>query len=454
MSKKKVTHIDLPTVSIFAGKRATVSTRKESFEGLSPVVEKIREAGKIAMWGPGNDHPQRVIKDIQGTTLIGNVIDRKVNMLLGGGVRYGTLSLDDATGYEVFRPIQVAEIEDWKEDSNLALYCEEALRDYYTYANAFPEFQMGRGRNYVTGIGAHDASQCRLSAMTDKGEIKSVYVADWAGGATDADADAVLTALDPYSNYGIVRQILSGGKDKYVLPLRALGDGQFYYALARWNALRTNGWLDVTKRVPEIKNILLERLRIINYHVELDERYWTIKYPDWEKKTTAQKMDLMRSETTNIDNWLQNKGYGGIWMSTMLGQNMPKGQESLVKINDKKGSILEGAYIEDSQEADFVIVRDLGLAPQLHGISPSKSKSSPGSGSADRVLRTNHILDSKVHADRILSPLYAVSRINGWNEKYGKGQRLCWWFGNYYAATLDRTMQVGDMNKPQINEGD
>jgi hypothetical protein len=67
------------------------------------------------------------------------------------------------------------------------------------------------------------------------------------------------------------------------------------------------------------------------------------------------------------------------------------------------------------------------------------------------VARTNHILDAKSDADMVLKPLAYISRINGWDKKYGKGQRLTWWFQNYYAATLDRTMQVGDMNKPQVN---
>lgn len=112
----------------------------------------------------------------------------------------------------------------------------------------------------------------------------------------------------------------------------------------------------------------------------------------------------------------------------------------MVTINEMKMHLPDGAYLQDSQEADFIICRDLGLDPPLHGISPSKSGSSPGSGSEDRVSWTNHILAQKRHADAVLDVLKPVQKINGWDP------RIKFTFNNYYAATLDRTRQVGTIN--------
>jgi hypothetical protein len=449
MSKVQV--IKLPTASLMVYDRVSMSTRNEAFSGPTAVVEKLRTSGQVALWGPANDYPQRVIRDKQETSIIANIIDLKVKMLVSGGLCYGTRETDQRTGLSTLKPLQIRDIDYWLEDSAANLYNYEATRDFYNYATCFPEIQMGKGKNYVTGISAFDASHVRLGVMTGKGEINTAYVADWNSGAGEADG-ITMTAVDPYRQP--VQQMLDMGKSRYVVPLRFLGDGQFYYGMPSWNGLRANGWLDVAKRIPELKKQLLQNLMHLNYHIEVDERYWPLKFSNWNKLNDAQKLQLMTEETQAINDWLRSgKGQGGSWMSSIVGSTAGKGQESLVKISDKKGGAMEGMYIEDSQEADFVICRDSGVPPQLFGISPSKSGASAGSGSADRILRTNYILDQKPDADLLLSPYYYASRINGWNDKYGNGQRLTWWFANYYAATLDRTMQVGDMNKPVINNG-
>jgi hypothetical protein len=308
--------------------------------------------------------------------------------------------------------------------------------------------QMGRGKDRVVGLGCQDASHVRLSTMTDKGEILKAYVGDWSAIGRGSQAFE-LTALDPY--YRVPQQMLELRKLRYILPVRLLGNGQFYYGLSPWNSLRASGWLDVAMRVVELKKHLLEHLQHIRYHIEFSELYWPTKFKNWDKMTPDERLGTMKTEVQAFDTWTKGKGQGGTYMSMMLESQLTKEQRSLVKINEMKMNLPEGAYLQDAQEAEFIICRDMGLNPALHGISPSKSGSSAGSGSVDRVARTNHILDAKSDADMVLKPLAYISRINGWDKKYGKGQRLTWWFQNYYAATLDRTMQVGDMNKPQVN---
>ena len=443
----------LPTVSLFVADKVAVTTRHESFKGPTAVVQKVRGSGKVGLWGPGNNDPQRIATDKRTTSILGAIIDKKVEMLVSGGLRYGTIVVDERTGLEVMRPLRVKEIEHWLQDTNIKLYCYEAIRDYFTYANSFAELQLSRGKNYCTGITACDASQVRLGVMDNKGNIRKAFLADWEGGAAEVDGTE-FSAIDPYGR-SPVGQILNGGAFRYIIPLRFLNDGQFYYGYPSWNSLRTNGWVDINKRIPELKKLLLENLMHLTYHIEIDERYWKKKFLNWDKKTEAQRLDLVREEVQDLNDRLKGSSQGGALMTIMDATPTANSiqQNSLVKITPIKNSVMEGAYIEDSQEADFVICRDMGLPPPLFGISPSKSGSSAGSGSVDRVLRTNYVLDSKPYADLILEPLSYASRINGWDDKYNGGLPLVWWFANYYAATLDRTMQVGDMNKPVISTG-
>jgi hypothetical protein len=442
-----IEHVDLPTASLMIGSQVMATTKAE-YTGPTAVVEAHRLPADTAYWGTNNRFPQDVIKDVQRVGVVSSVIDRKVRMLFSGRLTYGTVDYDNATGLEIMKPIREQEIDDFLGESNVDLYCREALSDWYTYANIFPEMQMGRGKDRVVGLGCQDASHVRLSTMTDKGEILKAYVGDWSAIGRGSQAFE-LTALDPY--YRVPQQMLELRKLRYILPVRLLGNGQFYYGLSPWNSLRASGWLDVAMRVVELKKHLLEHLQHIRYHIEFSELYWPTKFKNWDKMTPDERLGTMKTEVQAFDTWTKGKGQGGTYMSMMLESQLTKEQRSLVKINEMKMNLPEGAYLQDAQEAEFIICRDMGLNPALHGISPSKSGSSAGSGSVDRVARTNHILDAKSDADMVLKPLAYISRINGWDKKYGKGQRLTWWFQNYYAATLDRTMQVGDMNKPQVD---
>lgn len=430
---KKVEHINLPEVSVFTKGAVLVTTRKESYKGVSPVLKAMEDSGEVAYWGANNDLPQRVIADTKKYPLMRGVVDLKCGMLIGDGVRYGTVRWDETTRTELFEPQSLPEIDDFLEESNFNLYLSEAARDWYMFANIFPEFRMNRGYTKVLGMGCFDASHVRLHTQNKtSGDIETAYIADWCN--ADAQSAIVRPALDPY--YDVAEQLLEMRKPRAVLPLRDLGLGQFYYGETPWDGLRGNGWFDLAIRIPELKNLLLQGLMNIRYHIEIDERYWIQKWPDWNKKDQATRIDLQSKEVDAIETWLKKDGINGAFMSSMKGSTTGTDQISLVKINEKRIVIPEGSYLEDSQEVDFIFCRDMGLKPSLYGISPSKSGSSPGSGSEDRVARTNHILNCRRDMDKLLQPLSVVRKVNNWP----KGTRF--WLAGYHAATLDRTMAV------------
>ena len=446
-----IKHIDLPSVSGFVGRhvmattpKSVASAEKSPYTGGTAVLDKDRKLTGIAYWGDGNRFPQDVITDISTTSLIPSVIDRKVDMLVGSDISYGTVEFDAGTGRRFMRPKRIDYIDDWLEASNISLFIHEAARDWYTYYNIFPELTMGRGRDRIVGIECKDASQVRLSTMNDKGDINEAIIGDWKYGYSMYQDFPRIHALNPY--FRVAEQVLQLKKPSYILPTRILDRGQFYYGIAPWNGLRASGWLQVAKRVPELKMHLLSNLMHLRYHIEFAASYWTNKYKDFDAKSEAEKISIISSEVSAFDSWAKgDKGQGGVYWSTMVESIGNSDLQSLVKINEMKMSLPEGAYLQDAQEADFIICRDLGLKPSLHGISPSKSGSSPGSGSEDRIARTNHILDQSLHADKVLSALNVVRQVNGWPRN------IRFFFNSYYAATLDRTMQVGDMNEPTAN---
>lgn len=426
-----VEHVQLPTASLFVTDETSVVTRLTS---ITPVVQVLQQAGIVASWGPNNDHPQRVADDKRRVTLIAAVINKKSDMLVNGNIRYGKVVIDQDTGFERMIPVRDPEVEQFLRASNVRRYLRESTRNWYTYYNVFVELVMNKAGNKIARLGCQDPCHVRLGAMDDKGEINQAFIHDWVDDPSGSGAFEI-NCLDPYGD--VPYQIRQRKQARYILPIRDLVDGQFYYGEAPYDGLRANGWLDVIKRVPLLKKQLLNNLMHLRYHIEIDERFWELEYPGFSKKEVPARVELAKEYVRALNTWMKDgNGQGGSFMSRKLFEPNGKEQSSLVTITDKTSKILEGAYIEDSQEAEFILCRDMGLKPSLIGISPSKSGSSPGSGSEDRVARTNHILDSKSEQDMLLEALYHTRDINGWNPEYE------FWLAGYYAATQDRTSQV------------
>ncbi|HRH68790.1 MAG TPA: hypothetical protein PLB89_04715 [Flavobacteriales bacterium] len=433
---EQVNHIETANYTLITTPTAILTTRNEAYTGPTPVQEKMPDGGLCAFWGLSNDQPQRVNDDIFNYPLMSGVLDKKVDLLLSGGCRYGYIEVDPNTGAEKYIAKYDAQVESWMKGCRFEeQYLPEAATDWYTYANLFVELKKNKGGNKLWGVGCQDAGDVRLGVMDKRAETTKCYIADWKGGAAENDAFSLRT-LDNYA--GIAQQFIDMSDSRAILPLRYLVHGQRYYGKTPWAGLMANGTVDIAKRIPQLKNLLLQQLMNIRYHIEVDERFWAVLYGEavWKKFTRDEKQVQMDDYALRLDKWLRKEGVGGAITTSMLPNVENKEQHSMVKINEKRFTLPEGAYIEDWQETDFITCRDMGLDPAIYGISPSKSGSSPGSGSQGRVLRTNHILNCRRDQAKILEPLELARDVNGWDPKYR------FWFASYHAATLDRTNQV------------
>jgi hypothetical protein len=349
---RDVAHIELPTVSLFVGKQASVTTRNSVYDGPKPVMEKLRETGKVAPWGVNNDFPTLVANDIKKTSIAAAVIEYKVDLLVGsGGLCYGK-EVIGANGVKTLVPTRDPEVDAFFADINMQAVLTEAAFDWYTYYNIFPEFRMGRGYDRITGLGIQDAIDVGLAAMNDRAEYHECYIADWANGATKADGFS-LPLLENYGNPA--KQLMREKNARSVLPVRYLNMGQRYYGLAPWNALRANGTIDIANRIMELKKLLIDQISHIRYHIEIDERYWEKVIPDFATMEKATKIAAMKRHVETIETWLKGEGQGGAFMSGMLAHGGAADQTSLVRINEKRMTTPDGAYIEDSQETHFII---------------------------------------------------------------------------------------------------
>lgn len=437
---------DMPGGVLYSkGSRALFVTNLASQDLPRPselVLESQREQ-KVAFWGDMNDFPDLVMQDIESSDLILTVNDWKSRTLVGEGVAYGNL-VPGPGGSLVLQPEQWPEIDRWFDRTSFDLFCEEAALDFYHFYNANAELEKARNGQFV-GVYAKDQIWRRYGVNDSRGLITTAYeCAQWSTATDLTDRKKVITlpAIDPYM---VEQQMAEAKPGRMVLPLRVQTGGRKYYALAPWNGLRASGWLALAIAVPKMKLRLIQNLMQAQFQIEIADTYWTGKYKDWATLSDKDKREKYADEVKAFEDLMFGEEEVGKpkTLMTQMRYNQHKGDMySLWRITPLRMEQPTGAYIEDSQEADFHIVRSLGVDPALVGISPGKNQTSAGSGSADRVKRTNYLLSVRPHGKHLLRMMPAIAEINGWNKRLNGGRPIQFMFRSLHTATLDRTSMV------------
>lgn len=421
--------------------QAAIETKSGTQENeKSATIKRMEDKGILAPWGDNNTWPQQLIEDVRKSDLIPMIVEQKTKLLYSGGVVYGKLNVVD--GVETMERMAVPEIDEWLKKTRINRYLYEAGYDKYMFYNFFPELVLNDKKSMITRIYNHDASECRLGRQKKSGKINKVFLsANW-DGSQKADNMLRIDALDPY--YDVADQIRRGQKIRYILPMRTVHMGNKYYDIPTWNGVRVSKWFALSQSIPEFKINLMKNQMTIKYHIEIDEAWWAWRFKGWGDLKNSKREELMKDEVKSFEKFMKGeKKAGNTLLSSKRRDPHDKGMDwSSWTIHEMKFQLPDGAYVEDSQEADFHIARAHGIDPTLIGISPSRSKTSSGSGSDKRVARLNHLMDSKSDQDQILEPLQVISEYNGWDKKHNDGAPIHWWCKNYFVATLDRSSSV------------
>jgi hypothetical protein len=449
---------DMPGGVLYSkGSRALYTTNLASQDLPKPselVLESL-QSQDVAFWGTANDFPQQVLCDVEKSDIIPTVLDWKARTLVGEGVAYGNMEPGPG-GSLILAPMQVPEIERWFSRTSFDLFCEEAALDYYHYYNANAELEKARNGQFV-GVYSKDQSWRRYGVNNSSGLIDKAYESACWSTATDVkDRKKVISlpAIDPYM---VESQMIEAQPGRMVLPLRIQTGGRKYYALAPWNGLRASGWFALAIAIPKMKLRLIENLMQAQYQIEIADTYWTGKYKDWKDLGDKEKRQKYADEVKAFEDLMFSEDEVGKpkTLMTQMVWNQVKGEMySLWKITPLRMETPTGAYVEDGQEADFHIVRSLGVDPALVGISPGKNATSAGSGSADRVKLTNYKLSVRPHSNHLLRMMPPIAENNGWNKDFNQGKPLVFMFRSLHTATLDRTSMVSGDPAENIKETD
>lgn len=434
-----------------------VSTKLRGGSGKGPKaqsgnktpVKKDDAAGyNFLPWGDDNLWPQNTWDDIKTNDLAPSVIDWRARAMYGGGLIYGFEYVDDA-GNEIFRRFQNKELEAWLLDTSINLYITEASHDHYTYGNIFPKLIKNNGGTKINEIYAEDAQNCRMGRQSESnGWIKEVSVS-----ANYRDSKEPQRKYSAVDSYGPIQKQFEAAPGQFIYPLFRRINGNVAYEIPPYYSIISSKWMDFAKQIPIWKNAFMENASTLRWHIEIHEDYWSKKYKKWAEKTEDEQVDLMRAEVEEfIDQMTGADAAGKGFMTTIMkNPNREKDPISLWNITPLKPGKEGGEWLEDSQEADFHIMRAFGVDPTLIGQTPG-AKMGSGSGSDKRVAFNQYVLMCKAHQDKILDPLQQIATFNKWHELARKESSqenavLRFRFKNYQVATLNTGTETTETTK-------
>jgi hypothetical protein len=398
------------------GSSGAKATGKQAGAAATNSVER-GTSGLVAPWGPGNDHPQRVMADLGKSTILNPVLDWKTRATYGQGIVYGKVVDYKEDGSEVFKRVKDPVVKEFFQKSNLTRYGMEGLQGLHYFAMAFPELVISNDRSLITSLAIQDTPFCRFSTPKPNLPVPEwVYIsANWPAAQPDDGYTTRVPVLDPYGN--VVQSLREDTRGfKYIYPLALPSPGHALYQLAPWNVIRNSRWFDVTLAIPEFKIQLFKNQLTIKYIIEADVRYWAWKYPDWADKKESERKSIISSELEAFEKTMAGTDGAGksIMSVTMPDPQNPGNTIKVFSVTPVDDKIKSGLYIEDSQEASSHFYTALQVDPTLVGISPGKEMGA-GSGSDKRVAFNMFVATHTFHQDQLLEVLNLVRDYNGWD---------------------------------------
>ncbi len=433
-----------PTTALVTTLAAGLSPKaKRPHQSIDPEVSGTE---KVAPWGDDNLFPQKLMNEIKDVTLVKPLLEWQSEALYGGGLSYGLERYEG--GKEIIEPLIDSEIEDWCEDSGVSQYLLEASVNFYHFRNLFPSLTQSIDGSQINFLHCHESTDTRWEIRSTKGYIENVYISpDWERYNDTNKETKKLPVINRYRHS--VDDLKNTGNKELIYPLAFPSPGRGYYQEAAWHVL-LKSWIPIAKAIPAYKASILANQLAVRTIIEVPEWYWTDRYKNWSALDDVKRKEIVKAEHAAFNAFFSEKNKGKSLM--VDAKNKKQGIEYAAwKITNLNAAIPEGAFIEDSQEADAHIFKNMKVNPTLFGNTAGKDLSGGGSGSNARVAWNTYQLMIKPHAMLILEPLHYVARYNGWTKRLQKeGTKLRFWHKNYMIARLDE----GTETKPSNNKTD
>lgn len=342
-------------------------------------------------------------------------VNYKTDLALGQGV--AAYYLDDIKdGKEIYRSIDIPEVNKFLRQRNIRRYYEAAYRNLYEYGFCAPQIRMNDKGTFAAAINVQEAPVVRYT-QKNKGYIEHAIIsAKWrAGNVTlpeDFDILPVLNTLDGEDIMYAHAKVLKN----FVFPLDKGTTGNSYYPLPPWFSSQASGHLDISLKIAEYINAMFDNQMSIKYHIRIPYAYWEKKYPIYEYSTDELKLkrkELISKDIDEIENSLtdsKNAKKAIISHFELNPQGKPEEKWEIDVIDDKYTS---DQYLPHTQASNAETFISMGVNPLIKGMAQASGPYANSSGGSN--IREAYLIDlAHTWNDRqeVHDPIELMLRIN------------------------------------------
>jgi len=384
---------------------------------LGPFPDYETSGYRWAPWGANDCLPTQIRQAIYDVPMAAQAIYRLTQMMYGNGLAYAKnqdiqRAVDDGT--LVAPRARISKVEAWLRSNRiLTNWLPAQFLDYRMTMNCFTEMILSRDKQAVTNIFHKPAEFCRLSVQNETSmKIDELYFSpQFADGySPQNDAIKAIRLYDWMAEASFFRRLVGY---KFAWHSKFETPGTTYYARPLWMGLfRKNGWIDVSRRVPEVVNAMMNNQIILKYHVLIPESYFEVRYPEWNTYTHEAREKLIDDLIDTINDTLAGTKNAFASITTIFKQDLQgqaMGKIEIIAVDDK---LKKDAWVPSSSVADAQIVQGLGLHPSQVGLAPEGGKMGAGSGSDQREAFNTGITVNTIDQQIVLEPLNWIAGFN------------------------------------------
>ncbi|HQW94466.1 MAG TPA: hypothetical protein PLU58_01625 [Saprospiraceae bacterium] len=403
-------------------------------------VEDITSSTDFVEWGDDNDYPGMVEERAHKNTLIPSTLHFKASHMAAADLHYGYVTgFDEKTRKPIIQQFIHPEIESFWGYNNKRLFLEDGYRNLYWWHHAFVDFILDKSKKKIVAISVADSTHCRYSTQDSTGNKPYVFIdANWPDGSEKTWQK--VRCVDPY--YDWIGQMQRQSGYRFIYPLFFNSPKRTYYQRVPWHSIIDSKWLDLAEKIPTFKAKLMDNQMVIKYVLHVPEEAWRTDYPKWDSMTAEERRAARLKKTEEFNKVLT--GIEKTGKSIMLTFKSDAYGKAFAKweVQEMKGNLGEGSYIEDSQEASDHILYAMAFDGTLIGKTPGKSMGS-GSGSDKRLADEIFFKNNKSYALKLCEALTVLTQYN--NLRGPSGEQIVWFQEEQILTTLNN---VTPENRP------
>lgn len=422
-------------------------SKKSPAQFSQPEPNPMLKMGEVALWGNGNDLPQKMWDDIEATGILSSAIDAKARIAVGKGPIPVLIDNIKPDGEEELTHVNDAEILDWLDSNNSFDNSFAIAKDAFATGNPFAQILLNRDRKIV-GYRRHDAAECRFS-VKDPSSRKSEFVfisSDW---RTYINWTKENTHMDKIPlldiNYPLY-DLQSRSGYTFMMSLQYPLFNRAYYSPAPWYAAKQ--YVDIAKNIPGLKAKMLENQMVIKYVVTIHPKHWEHFHPGFADLQPKEAEKVQNDFYDMVDEYLTGtkNAYKSLFSTKVFDNNAQQWVEtiSVTELDDKTK---DGKLLPDAASANSEILFALMMNPALMGVDIPGGGAVRTAGSGSNIRESYLVQVMMLEMERrTMSKIFNLAKqVNGWQQRFGNKPLVL-----RYPNQILTTLNTGAPTAPQL----